>query len=171
VTLIIDGINSGGHSMATDALRQVPRRFTIALHASPEVQSRAKWPKPKLLGPSMSWRVVLGLLLVASVITACDQDPFGRSERVISGNYRLKQWEDETYWVVSSRIDPIGPVIRLGWDAHRIIVEEQADDNVHWFKVVDTESNTVSAPLAELGPEVKTIALITAEQVWAKLAR
>jgi hypothetical protein len=126
------------------------------------------------------------LLLVAPfpfILGCVIRDPFPLNTRHVKGNYRLKQEDAVTYYLVNSAhigngggaID--GTVIRLGWDKQRILVERHADfrGDLDGFMVIDLKQQTMRGPLS--AEEVATkadlsrIKLMPAKEAWEVLGR
>ena len=122
--------------------------------------------------------MLIGLLLPWAV--ACDQDPFGFSERRVAGDYRLNQFESGHYYLVGGpqpdngggAID--GTVLRLGWDARYIVVQRQAlaGGDTAWM-VVDVARRMVTGPFTErelrARPELARLQVVRADSAWRKL--
>jgi hypothetical protein len=122
------------------------------------------------------------VMLAATLLgcAACDQDPFGRSERRVAGDYQLKQWEDfRTYYLVGGPQPDSGggaingTVLRLAWNDSLVLVQRRATfgGDTAWV-VVDARRQTVSGPLtrAEVGarPELARLehAAMPADSAW-----
>jgi hypothetical protein len=122
--------------------------------------------------------LLVGLLL--SLLAACDQDPFGFSERRVAGDYRLNEWEDGLYYLVGGPTPDSGggaingTVLRLGWDSRYIIAQRQsmADGDTAWM-VVDVARRSVTGPFTEqeiqARPELARLRTFRADSAWRKL--
>lgn len=122
-------------------------------------------------------------------MTACmDQDPFGLSNKTISGDYYLEKWEDGTTFYlhdkkkeyndfpVETGPGPIGGiVIEMGWSKNFIVALRYAHfrgDKDGWM-IIDVKKKTVTGPFTDTEIE-KTLSSqkikpIPAGQAWEEL--
>jgi hypothetical protein len=118
----------------------------------------------------------------AAYVAACDQDPFGLSERTVAGNYRLKKWEDgETFYLTgghksrdaSGQVE--GSVVRIGWTQSHILVDRLATfrGDPDGVMVIDVERQMVTGPVTEetiaADPRLSSIKLMKPAEAWAQL--
>lgn len=99
----------------------------------------------------------LGVLIgVVLCVAACDQDPFGATERRVAGDHRLNRWEDgTTYYLVGpgpaksggGAIE--GTVERIGWCDSTIVVRRKAMIGQDGWMIVDVARGRVSGPLSD----------------------
>lgn len=101
--------------------------------------------------------VRLGMLIGLQMgVWACDQDPFGVTERRVAGDYRLNRWEDgTTYYLVGpgpaesggGAIE--GTVQRIGWSDSLIVVRRRAMAGQDGWMIVEVGRGRVRGPLSD----------------------
>ena len=129
--------------------------------------------------------LILGAF-VSATAAACvgwgDMDPFGRTERAIVGPYRLKQWEDGSFYLVTlsdtAAVLDGRPVERLGWDARRVVVLRASDGPTPdgWAVIDVATGRTRYLPRAgglAADPEIARVRTrvltLSADSAWAQL--
>ena len=134
----------------------------------------------------MEIRVLSKILLIfffGSLLVACDQDPFGLSNRKIAGTYSLHRWEDfKTYYIDTEEsrgqsgggaID--GIVLKIGWNADYILVKRQplyGGDAIGWI-LINVKKSRMTGPfsnqeIAKMN-EVKGMRIVDPGEAWEKL--
>jgi len=120
----------------------------------------------------------VAVLSLASLLLACDQDPFGLSCRRIAGNYCLRQWEDgETYYIetLSGREVANGTVKAIDWNAQHILVLRQphALSDGQGYILIDVRSGSEQGPVQAVSSfrnrDVSAMNAIDPKAAWDKL--
>lgn len=124
-------------------------------------------------------RLVLMLLCSAGTTVACDQDPFGQTERTVAGRYSLNRWESGAYYLDdrdapqsgSGAID--GVVKRLGWNRRWILAERSGLTGDDGWMVVDVANKRVAGPFPleaiKKRPELASLVTYRADSAWDHL--
>lgn len=113
--------------------------------------------------------LVLALVACAVAASGCmNQDPFGCAERVVLGHYRMEQWEDGTYYLVGDGLEPADPLVRIGWQGHRIVAEELGRSG-RYVLVVDAAARTIRK--SSVGGADAAVPLADPDAAWKSLPR
>lgn len=123
--------------------------------------------------------MVLFAMLVCS-LGACDQDPLGRSKRLVSSPFALHQFEDlQTYYLVTDSVSDgggvlEGTVLSLGWSDRIILAKRKAmfGGREDWM-IVDVTQRRVLGPFDSVTAagrsEVAGIEMMSADSAWRRL--
>jgi len=103
-----------------------------------------------------------------------DQDPFRLAERRIVGEYRLNQWEDGNYYLVTpaTRHAPggaiEGTVAQIAWTAHEIVIRSKPLVGDSTWLLIDVATGAVQRSTS--APSLtRAVALRPAAEAWTEL--
>jgi hypothetical protein len=110
------------------------------------------------------------VVLVAVLLSSCDLDPFGFTQRSITREYYMMQTDDPDVYALASRSENGGPVIsEIGWREPLIIARSSGD--ARW-QVVDTKTKQhdwVSDQARGDDPNLRQIQIYSAGDAWKQL--
>ena len=129
----------------------------------------------------MIMRDLFSLLVLISLSSCMDQDPFGLSTRDIVGPYELRQWEDgETYYLEGLSNVKVGGhgvldgvVTKLGWNDSYILVYQNDDGSGGGWRIVDIKKGKISEIVDQARIEqdstLRGLTIYSASDAWNKL--